>query len=472
MAIQNTKTDDERSRSTTTTDSNEDNTAPNRRFVCPHCTAAYEDERLTRIHITRANDAAHENRHGLMPEETIDVHDADGTVVETISCHPRDIDLEDVTTETFPAELSKKRRHALVVATHNPEVESRRELTRLTRERLAGDETTVDPPCERTVGRALDAFYQPAESDPAEQQTSPAALTATQQAIWIARACFPDESNAGIADIVGCANSYPGQLFRGERRLFEDLKKQLEAGRSPEEIIVEELDSEALETLQETELLSDVPVDVASLIAELENASSSKPDERSGAAAGAATGANTESADAQTDPQWGAPMGTHNVMRAAPNDSRTSEATGQATTDSAQRTRSAEDTSTTAGSEPSEPATTAALTTDEASEAHPNAERTAREESQRPDDGDEHVTRHDEQSATADDETADSAPTATSSAGIDAEAEVEALQAKVAFFRQTISPVAEPDGPTALLESFAAQVEQHCEAIRRAENQP
>lgn len=471
MATQNTKNNNERSRTASTTDSShKHDTAIKRRFVCPHCAASYSDERLTRVHITRADDSAHENRHGLMPEEAIEVHDADGTVLETISRHPSDIELEGVTVETFPADISEKRRHALVVATQNPEVGSRRELTRLTRERLAGEATTVEPPCERTVGRALDAFYQPAEPDPTEQKPTPADLTPTQQAIWIARAVFPDESNAGLADIVGCAHSYPGQLIRGEPHLFTDLEERLEAGVSPETIVTEELDSGALETLQETELLSDVPVDLEALITKLEDAESSKSDEESGAAADNATDETAETTP-QTDSQWGQPTATHNVMRAAPSDPITPKAMDQATAGGTQRTLSADDSQTETKTEASDPATTAATTADETSVDPANPERTATEETQRKDDGGEDAVRHDEQSASLENETADSTAVGTSSAGIDRETELEALQAKVAFFRQTISPVTEPDGPTALLESFAEQVEQHCEAIRRTENQ-
>jgi hypothetical protein len=43
--------------------------------------------------------------------------------------------------------------------------------------------------------------------------------------------------------------------------------------------------------------------------------------------------------------------------------------------------------------------------------------------------------------------------------------EIAALKQKVAFFRQTVNPVSQTDEQMALLESFAEQVEQSCEAM-------
>jgi hypothetical protein len=50
-------------------------------------------------------------------------------------------------------------------------------------------------------------------------------------------------------------------------------------------------------------------------------------------------------------------------------------------------------------------------------------------------------------------------------------AEIEALESQVEFMRSTVSPIAQPNVPTALLVSFARQVEQRCEAIIQAYNQ-
>jgi hypothetical protein len=115
-AKNSTKSDQERTGGPNTASAGR-STADVYTYGCPYCETAYSDERLTRVHITRATDAAHQNRYGLMPEEEIEKRDAEGTVVKTISRRPEElefgsvltpdrIDLETQVWNSIPAYLS------------------------------------------------------------------------------------------------------------------------------------------------------------------------------------------------------------------------------------------------------------------------------------------------------------------------------------------------------------------------------
>ena len=146
--------------SVTTNDSTDEYT-----YRCPHCDASYADERLARVHITRADDPTHHHRNGLMPEEEIEVVDDNGQIVATRSKRPEDVDLSEVSMRDFPTDLTTKRKHALVVATRHPEIDNRRELTTMVHERLADNSWETSPPSHQTVRRALDEFYHPHEDE-------------------------------------------------------------------------------------------------------------------------------------------------------------------------------------------------------------------------------------------------------------------------------------------------------------------
>ncbi len=374
-------------------------------YRCPHCHTTYADERHTRVHITRADDTAHRHRHGLMPEEEIEVINADGEVIDTRSRRPEEVDLTDVTIDDFPADLSHKRKHALVVATRNPETDNRRELTDMVRDRLESSDWETSPPSVPTVSRALDGFYHPHESDEtsieSDEQTL-ADLTLIQQATIIAKLVLPNEPDTSIADRIGCACSYPGQISDEKEHILTPLQTRLEQGEDIETVLTDGLTADTLAALIDKGFLSEIPLDVQSLATEMD------VDEASSGLL--ATIVEEAASETSRDSQWGSPVGHANGMHAIPDDPF-----GSTNGDSAE------------SDGPNSQSSDADLDpTDDidADEAQP------------------------------DDLPASAVVT-----------EIAALKQKVAFFRQTINPVSQTDEQMALLESFAEQVEQSCEAM-------
>ncbi len=412
-------------------------------YGCPHCKETYSDERLTRIHLTRAGDKAHENRNGLMPEEEIKVLDAEGNVIERRSRRPEEIDLSTIDTDAFPDELSEKRQHVLVVASQNPTVDSRRELYRVVKERLADDDFDVEAPCERTVGRAIDEFYHPqtSENTTEGEAESLSDLALKQQAIAITRLVKPEAGNSEIADTVGCATSYPGQVADDKRHVLSTLEDRLADGETPTSIIKKELSVDALRDLLEEDLVTDLPLDVEAVAAQMEPADESPT----------ATGdqqLNDEPKTTGAESQWGSPTDQHNVMRAAPTSPFPGGSDDGPTDETAtQRTLADADSTDTTAGQSDETDRDAAVTDSNGSEGHSDKERA--------DDDDGNVR----------------LPGAGSQFGgevSDIIAELQLFHAKVTFFRRTVSSMSNPHVQPAYTLSFAEQVEQHCKAILRA----
>jgi len=416
-------------------------------YGCPHCEAVYTDERLTRIHITLSDNKAHANRNGLMPEEEIEVLDADGNAIERRSRHPEEIDLSTINTDAFPDDLSQKRQQALVVASQNPKADSRRKLYRLVKERLADDEFNVEAPCERTVGRAIDEFYrtQASESTTEGEAESLSDLALKQQAIAITRLVKPDAGNSEIADTVGCATSYPGQVADDKCHVLSTLEARLADGETAASIIKEELCADALRNLLEEDLVTDLPLDLEAVAAEME------PADKSSTATSDQQLDHDEPETTGAESQWGSPTDQHNVMRAAPtspfaggpNDGPTDK-TGT------QRTLADADSADTTADQSDETHRDTAATDDTASAGESDEERV----------GDDDVNVG----------APDAGPQLEGEIS-DIITELQLLRAKVAFSRRTVSSMSESYVPPAYVTSLAEQVEQHCEAILQAHNE-
>jgi hypothetical protein len=316
-----------------------DDETTDKMYRCPHCTATYSNELFVRVHITRADDEAHQNRHGLMPEEEIEVIDEDGNIIKTISRRPEEIDLTTVTCDDLPEKLNPKRKHTLLVATHHPEEDTRRRIAEMTEQRLSGGEYEVEPPSERTVGRALDEFYHPHMDDGNNEQNADSLedLTPKQQTILIAKLTDPSASGVDIAEMAGCAKSYPCQVVSRYRELLSQLDTRVEGGEAPQSIIEEELSTDDIATLVNEDLLAELPINIEAIRPTM-NGESSGADSNADAA-------ETISADNQDNPieqeydpsRWGSPVDHSKGLQAAPespiktedNDNNTSSAEAQ-----------------------------------------------------------------------------------------------------------------------------------------------
>lgn len=422
-------------------------------YSCPHCEETYSDEDLTRVHITRADDKAHENRSGLMPEAQIEVLNADGTIVETRSRHPKEIDLSTIDLDTFPEELSAERRHVLVVASQNPEITNCRELHRMVTERLSGGESDVEPSY-WTVRHAINDFYHPSETEDTTTRESKTLsdLPLKKRAIVTAQIVSPDASNSELSDIADCAPSYPGTVLEEESHVLDRLNARLEDGETPTAIIKDELSVDALEEMLAECRMAELPLELTTLAAEMapDDASSTETDDKEPA---------TQDAEvAETDRQWGTPTGEHGVMGAAPPDPFGGVSDDDHAGENATQ-RTLADTDTAVASDEQPDATHDAPT---ATGSSGSAEQSAEE-----------LDSGSEASETDTDGLDESSKVSPQLGAYDSDVitEVQLLYMKVRFLRRTVSQTAHPGGLPACLLSSIEQIERDCKAILQAYNQ-
>ena len=428
-------------------------------YRCPHCGTVYDNELITRVHVTRADDDQHANRNGLMPECEIEVVDDDGTVIDHRTRHPDEVDPSTLTRDDFPGDMTSKRTDAVLVAAHHPDVTTRTELTALIEEELA--DTDRDPPADWTVRRALDAFYHPHESSmPTDESFSE--IPVLQQAVIIANLTLPEASIAEVADRVGCAASYPPQVMERRQYLADAFSDRQAEGETLAAIVRDELPATHLEELVESGHLDDIPIDVGS--------SAEKHATQNGDAEAATT-------SERLDSDWGAPTDDHGVMTASPPLSSADEETTEGSQTSQDASQS---TTQPAGDEPSteEAADTDGQTADDVETATETTTKThtAAETLDATSDGGSAST-------AAGAETVEPGPSGAElpqSAGErdvvagDAASghshltllhEVRQLKSNLRFFRQSLSPVDETPHEKSLVISLTERTETKCDQI-------
>jgi len=221
-------------------------------YRCPKCDEEWSSELFTRVHMTRSDDAEHDTVNGLMPDTAIEAL-KDGELVDRILRHPDDIELADLTVEDMPSELSNRDKHILLVATQNPYVQSYTELEEKVEKQLA--ENGIKMPSYETIRRVINNFYHP-QTD--REVTKISNLTPLQQDIVIARVAKPDESQSGIARIVGCAASYPAQVLDKTQPIVDELSEAADEGEQVDNILLEMLPEGDINRLQHSKLASEI----------------------------------------------------------------------------------------------------------------------------------------------------------------------------------------------------------------------
>jgi len=239
----------------------------------------------------------------------IPVVDGDGTIVEHRSRQPDEIDLTAIERGDFPDSLTDKRRTALVVASRYPQETNREQLTTLIEEWTT--DTPWDAPSSWTVGRALNAFYQPDEPDTESDSTKTEESKATsvteleplQQAIVICRIARPELSQTAIGRRLDCAESYPSQVLNTYEDIHESLATQADET-SLEATLNDVLTPAARETL-----VASTPI---TAVLE-EDLLTEQPAPTNGAATDTPSPTST-----QITGQWGSPVDDDTPLSAAP----------------------------------------------------------------------------------------------------------------------------------------------------------
>ena len=428
-------------------------------YRCPHCGTVYDNELITRVHVTRADDDQHANRNGLMPECEIEVVDDDGTVIDHRTRQPDAIDLSTLTRDDFPDDMTSKRRDAVLVAAHHPDVTTRTELTELIEEELA--DTDREPPADWTVRRALDAFYHPHESSmPTDESFSE--IPTLQQAVILANLTLPEASIAEVADRVGCAASYPPQVMERRQYLADAFTDRQAEGETLAAIVRDELSATQVAELVDSGYLDDIPIDVGS--SEETHATPDREDEPS-------------TTSERLDSDWGAPTDDHGVMTASPplsstsdehdESEQTSRDAGQATTQPAGDEPSTEKTADTDGqtiegveavTETTTETHTAAETLDATSDGGSASTAVGAETVEPGPSGAELPQSAGERDVVAGD-------AASGHPHLTLLHEVRQLKSNLRFFRQSLSPVDETPHEKSLVISLTERTEAQCDRI-------
>lgn len=374
------------------------------KYRCPYCGVTYRHELFARVHITRADNEAHIHQNGMMPEVEIEAIDDDDNVVDTISRRPTDIETEAVSVEDFPDHLSEQHRQILVVATRNAHERTYTTIAERVEEHLS--DSDIETPSYSTIRRVIRRFYRSeeheSESSSTDDEPTLSGLTPKQQAIVIARVLLPDASDRETAERIGCANSYPSQVYEQAEPIIDRLEHHRESETDVRETICNELSAAAITELVQRGLAENLPIDFAAIVAEEE-----------------------EPTEEAATPDWGSPVDHPKTLRASP-------------THSAAHTEEEDDAD--------------SMTT-----------------SQKPQRSD--VQEQPEDAGGPDPTTSPTEVTHEDSPQEIPRSEIRELQAKVTFFRQTVSRIAETDGDAELVVSFARQIEQQFEAILRSETE-
>ena len=234
------------------------------------CKQEYSNEILTRVHITRCGDDDHRNYNGFMPETTIECVDADGEIIEEISKHPTDINVNSVGMDDLPDEFDERKKRVLLVATYHPDIDSFTELHELSSGVL--EEHELEPVTYNTVRRWIREFYlpesedtEPPEGDVTDATTNEKSLddfTPKQQNILITRLAKPEAPNTAIAEYADCSIPYVGQVLTNAKTVVETYSNRLKAGESLSELLQSELADETLDRLTEDSLLEVLDIEL------------------------------------------------------------------------------------------------------------------------------------------------------------------------------------------------------------------
>lgn len=269
----------------------------NHRYQCQFCETIYENEITARVHITRSDDEIHQNHNGLMPDTEIDILGKDGEVIDSVSRRPDEITVDNFSADQLPSEYPEHQRKILQIATQNPYEQEYTTLEDLIVSEF--EELDLKIPSYSTIRRVVKEFYDPQSPDQAEAEDLDD-LTPKQQAIIIAHTLLPDEPKSTIADRVGCASSYPAQVFDRAPHVVQQLGQKNDG--DIVEAIQSELSEESIIELTSRELVADLPIEFAAI------------DDRN------SEDVVTDSGDEDSNQQslWGSPIENETGLRGVP----------------------------------------------------------------------------------------------------------------------------------------------------------
>lgn len=227
-------------------------------YACPFCETTYDNELLTRVHITRSADDLHKNHDGFMPETQIKVTDPDGTKLDELQRRPDELNTNELERADLPDEFDERKQRVLLIGAYRPNADYTELHERAT---AVLEEHDLEPVSYGTIRRWIREFYMPkahvatAEAQSGDNSESLSELTNKQQAIVIARLADPDASQSELADRAGTSATYPNTVLDRASGLIDQLSERLSAGELLDEIVQENLSREDIERLAQEDLL-------------------------------------------------------------------------------------------------------------------------------------------------------------------------------------------------------------------------
>jgi hypothetical protein len=248
-------------------------------YRCPYCGAEYPTEMLARVHVTYADDDAHEGRDGMTPEVEPVECDASGDPVGTAFTLAGQLNLHGLSLSDIPhaydgREFDERERRALLVAAFD--ADSDRPVTEL-QDRVTAHlaERDLDPLSTRDLRELCEHVFRPVEADETAggehdadgtelrtAETRLRNLTPLQQAIVLAHLACPDSDRTDLATRVGTARSYPTQVIDARPDLVARLRSRLEQT-SLERLVAERVPGEDLAEIREEGYLDAFDIDLA-----------------------------------------------------------------------------------------------------------------------------------------------------------------------------------------------------------------
>ena len=195
-------------------------------FKCPICGFTDEKEWIVRSHINLSTDNPHHHREGFMPEDELDVLDADGNVLDSRQGNPRRRfeTLQNLSTDDFPERLTDTEQQIIRIAVQNL-TENYTEITeRVNDARAEENLDSLDySKVYRTVVDELGVKRKPKEKGKSTEEKGYQDLTQRQRAVINEYVKNPSQSAYQIAQEVGVHESYPPQILDKYAHIAESL---------------------------------------------------------------------------------------------------------------------------------------------------------------------------------------------------------------------------------------------------------
>lgn len=209
-------------------------------YQCQHCGVSYTNELFTRIHITRANDHAHESRDGFSPDTKLNVVTQTGYIIGEVSDDTiTTAQTEEIQPSDFPSTLPDNHKYVALAVAYHPYETSYTKLEPIANTILVNN--NEDPLSYSSIRRIIREFYHSEGLTAENASTELNTLTPLQQSLILGHLTLPDASYTTIANHIGkCSVAYVSQMLSKYNDIIETLEAKI-SDSSIEDVVTAEL---------------------------------------------------------------------------------------------------------------------------------------------------------------------------------------------------------------------------------------